>query len=537
MKIRLTPYAAALCLAGLSISSAFAAPTGKDAQIDRLAAQVAAMQKELKALKNQQNVKHNAAGNHPLAPDTYELRKNVKIQHLPPNPTTGVPEVKPYQLSRRDLVQLIGQEREYLPFDMDVPGQAFVSTGPYVGVPIQYAGSNLVINSPSVNTDLQLLGIRKSITKQLLAMGGEIFKEPYHSHLLLSGVVEGQADYVNVGGAPSRSTVDVTNISLDAFFLGPSNWTLGFIEFTYDNAPPIASPYVSTSHYTVYNSRVLVNKAFITIGDLNQSPFYGTFGQEYVPFGRYSSVMVNDILTKILTRTKARAILVGMQQQGDYAFYGSTYIFRGDSHAASVSKINNGGINLGYKFPGWLHGDIGAGVIGNIADSGGMQIGTGFQNYEQLVHRVPGYNLRGILSFGDHVDFIGEWVGASTRFNPNDMSFNGHGAKPSAMDAELAYSFYVMDNRPSSVAVGYDHSNQALAIGMPMARYFLVFNTSIWRNTLQSLELLHDRNYAASYTANGPTGAADTAGACTAGACSQSGKSDNAITAQFDYYF
>ncbi len=534
MKVRLKPSVVALCLTGLLTTPVLAAVT--QAQYDKLNAEIASMQRELKSLKTAKSIHNNTDGN-PLAPDTYQMRRKVSSSHATPNPTTGVPEERPYRLTGQDLRQLISEEREYLPFDMDVPGQAFVSTGPYVGVPIQYAGSNLVINSPSVNTDLQLLGIRKAISKQLQAMGGEIFKEPYHSHLLLSGVVEGQANYTNIGGQPSTSTIDVTNVSLDAFFLGPSNWTLGFIEFTYNNAPPNGDVFDSSSQYTVANSRVLINKAFITIGDLNKSPVYGTVGQMYVPFGRYSSVMVSDPLTKLVARTKARAILLGLQQQGTNAFYGATYIFRGDSHAASVSKINNGGLNLGYKFGGWFHGDVGAGVIGNIADSGDMQLGNNFQNFEQIVHRVPAYNLRGILSFGDHIDFIGEWVGASTKFNPNDMSFDNHGAKPSAIDTELAYSFYITENTPSNVGIGYSHSNQSLSLGIPMARYYLEFSTSIWRNTLQSLELRHDRHYAASHTGNGPTGDADAPGACTSAVCSQSGKDDNAITAQFDYYF
>ena len=533
MKIQLQPFAAVLCIAAFIAAPALAsAATDTDAtQVKRLQVALDNLQQEVTTLK--QELKDKGVVKQPL------VHKHIHGVALPSqttgsmDPSTGF-NADNRKLTGKELVRLISEEKEYLPFDLDVPGQAFVSTGPYVGVPIQFAGTNLVINSPSVNTDLQLLDIRKSIIHQLTAMGGELFKEPYHSHLLLSGVVESQANYVDVGGAPSTSHVDVTNVSFDAFFIGPSEWTLGFIEFSYAEGPPVGSSYV------VSNSRVFVNKAFVTIGDLALSPLYGSFGQFYVPFGRYSSVMVNPPLTQLLTRVKARSILLGISQQGDNAFYGSLYIFKGDSHAASVSKLNNGGINLGYKFhaaSNFFRGDFGGGMIGNIADSGGMQIGNGFQYYEQLVHRVPGYNLRGIFSFGEHIDFIGEYVGASTRFNPNDMSFNGHGAKPTAFDMELSYSFMMLDNKPSSLALGYTKTNQALSLGLPLTHTALVLNTSLWRNTLQSLEVAHDRSYAASDKGNGPTGAATSPGACTSLACTSSGKADNVVTAQFDYYF
>lgn len=531
MRIQLKPVTMVLCLAGLMATPILATAASSDNQkIAQLESALSSLQSQVSSLK--QELKTKNSGTSVSAPHRGHIRKHVDVSapavnhDLPENQSNAPAN----SISRQDLAKLISEQREYLPFDFDVPGQAFVSTGPYVGVPIQYAGSELLINSPSVNTDVQLLGIRKNILHQLNAMGGEIYREPYHSHLLFSGVVETQAGYMRPGRSPSATDIDVTNVSLDAFFLGPSEWTLGFIEFSYDNSTPANSIFDSSSNYRAANSRVFVNKAFITIGDLALSPIYGSAGQFYVPFGTYSSVLVSDPLTKILTRTKARSILLGYQPQTKNHIYASTYIFRGDSHTGSMSKINNGGINLGVAFDqGLLSGNLGGGVIANIADSGGMQLGNGigFGADERIVHRVPGYNLRGLLNVGEHWNFIAEYVTASTRFNQTDMSFQHHGAKPWALDTEGAYSFYAWD-RPSAIGLGYGKSVQALSLGIPMDRYSLVLNTSIWRNTLQSLEFRRDLNYPASNVATGADNLAVTP---------QSGEFDNAVTAQFDYYF
>lgn len=531
MKNRLSSLAIFLTVSGLVALPAIAANSQSASNINSIQAEIDKLQREVQALKNQikqTNGKSAKTGRaYPPVPNR-EFITPTSQSPVQSQPSRPVPTPQQERI-------MANEEVNYLPFDLDVPGQAFVSTGPYVGVPIQYAGTNLIINSPSVNTDLQLLAIRKNIMEQLNALHGEDFEEPYHSHLLLSGLVEAQALYINNsapenGGNPSTD-IDLTNVSLDFTFLGPSDWLLGFVELTYDNAIPAGTVYASPSEYRVANSRMFINKAFFTIGNLSKSPVYGTVGQFYVPFGAYSSAMVSAPFTQSLTRTKARAIEAGFQQQGDNVFYGSAFIFRGDSHASTISKIANGGLNLGYKFSRFerapISANIGASVIGNIADSVGMQFGNNFQNYEQIVHRVPGYNVRGNFSFGEHTNLIFEYVGASTRFNMADMSYNNHGAKPSAFDIEGAYSFSLLD-KPSSVAVGYQKSNQAMSLNLPLTRTSLVFSTSWWRNTLQSLEFRRDKQYAASDVATSAGGNAVT---------QQTGKGDNVVTAQFDYYF
>jgi hypothetical protein len=498
----------ALCAAGFITSSAFVQAASQDSagSTRSLSAQLARLEREVKSLKHQVEMQRPSKSKSSRR-KAYPLSVTHQTQQMCP-----VEPALPQQIN--------SQEPNYVPFDTDVPGLAIVSSGPYVSVPIQFSGGHLIINSPSVNTDVQLLGLRKSIIRHLNEQGNRMAPEAYHSHILLSGIIEAQANYTGRGGQASTTDIDVTNMSLDTLILGPSDWILGFVELSFDNTIPAGS------FYRLSNSHVYVNKAFITIGNFVKSPFYGSVGQFYVPYGTYASVMVSDTLPKLLARTKARSVLIGAQQQDKNAFYGAAYLFRGDSHAASVSKINNGGLNLGYRFDQCvIKGDVGVGIIANLADSTGMQ--SVLSGAEQLVHRVPAYNLRGFITVGKSLNLIGEYTGASTSFNVNNMSFNGHGAKPWAADTQVSYSFNVFDSKPSSIGIGYAKTGEALAIGLPIDRYSAVFNTSLLRNTLQSLEFHRDREYAASKQSSvGGIAAAP-----------ESGKYDNVVVAQFDYYF
>ena len=426
-----------------------------------------------------------------------------------------------------------------LPIDVTVPGQSFVSSGPYIGVPLTFSGTDLIINSPSVNEDVALLNIRKAIHQRLslLGRGGE----SDHAHLLLSGIVEAQAIYRDPGQGPTSSDIDLTDAELDGYILGPSNWTSALFAFTYDNN--IGSQEGSlSSNSRVMNSRLFVSKAFIVIGNFDKSPMYGTIGQMYVPFGVYSTNMISSPLTKILGRTLERAFLIGFQQQGANSVYGAGYVFKGETYSGSTSRLNNGGVNLGYRYAyGKISGNFGGGIIANIADSAGMQFNGNPEPYfggfgatnnfgsEFVAKRVPALNLHGLFSVGSHVDLLMEYVGALTSFSVENLTYDSHAAKPRALTLEAAYSFTAFD-RPSSVALGYGRTRDALAVGLALQRYQAVFNTSWWKDTLQSIEFRHDQNYAESAYATG-------SGTAVTQLIHGAGKSDNMVTAQFDIYF
>jgi hypothetical protein len=281
---------------------------------------------------------------------------------------------------------------------------------------------------------------------------------------------------------------------------------LGNIRISYDPNPPekIADNSIITR---VSASRIFLNTAFITWGDLNRVPFYLTAGQLFLPFGEYNTSMLSAPLTARVGRMRQRPILLGYQSQAIPGLNAQVFGFKGDSFIGLNSgTVDNGGANVAYTFSiPFVKVHTGASYVNNIADAGGMQntgpstIVTdagefvdnefldehedidvqqvdagplttfrGFGANESIVHRVPAWNARGKLDLLIlPISLYGEVVTPTRMFAPENLTFNDVGAKPRAWHGEGSYRFLFFDI-PTTIAASYGRSSQALALNMPL---------------------------------------------------------------------
>lgn len=404
-----------------------------------------------------------------------------------------------------------------------------VVTSPYLGISSSYDASDLLINIPYINEDLSLL-------KQQQKIFGYCKKSTINLTdplVILSGKIEAQvaaSNHFHTFHNNANYDIDLTGAELDTAVL-VNSWSTGYLAFVYDNSP-------GGFNRRIDNSNLLLDRGFLTFGNLAQSPFYVTLGQYYIPFGQYSSAMLTDPLTKLMGRTKARALTLGyfkkIQQSSINA---SVYSFNGDTRTRNDDRRRSGGINIdyGYDQNDWAV-DLISGYITNIADAGGMQHNgldssgffQGFSGTHQseMVSAVPAFHLRGKLSLNQFT-LIAAYLTATRSFSKDTLSFNGQGAQPKAFHTELDYNFPIF-TKPSLIGVGYDESSKALALVLPKKQYTAIVSTSIWKDTIESLEFCHAVDYAATDQANGIGGVIPIQG---------TGRSSNTVTFQVGFYF
>jgi len=371
---------------------------------------------------------------------------------------------------------------------------------PDLGIPGAYNGSALLTNLAQANGDLLALQYRQTIEN--------VLSKTQQYYLVLSGSVGGQA-YVIKPYVDSRiSDIDLTIANITAM-AGIGRWVTGFLSIDYDNLSPgsLNPPQIGPRYA---NSRIYLDQGYVTIGNLNQAPLYGSIGQMYLPFGQYNGFMINSPLTASLFTTVERPVLLGYSHSTDITELDiEVYGYQGETASPfASSNVNEWGASADYFInkSNW-NSNIGIGYISNIADAEGIQLNGQFTRAcslfggfaypcnaaETLVHKVPGFDIHGNLTVGPF-SFITEYITGVRAFSPIDLSFNRKGAKPRAFDIEGGYEFRFL-RKPSNIAFGYGFTQQALGLLLPAKSYSITLTTSLWRNTTQSLGYQHDINY------------------------------------------
>lgn len=403
-----------------------------------------------------------------------------------------------------------------------------VVSSPYLGDRPAFDGSDYIVNISSINRDLRLMQQRRRLYQAYQSIGYPIPPMPIIA-------ISGKSEPVGMVNSPFRGGLDgdLTLGSSELDVAAALNQNVeAYIAVAYDASPPPVGPRIDNSAFNL-------NMGFVNIGNLDKSPLYFTAGQLYVPFGRYSSSMISAPLTMNLARTKTRPFIFGYKSQEEVGPFAAVYVYRSDT---TLGKSGVGGVNLGYVYQyRTLKGELGASYIDSINDAAGMQstrstAGTtfggfgSFTNGNEFVRKTQAMDVHANLTY-DRFNLAGEWVGTTQHFRPQDLSYNAQGAKPQAAHTELDMTFIAFD-RPASLGVGYQWSKEALALNLPQHRFIGVFNISIWKDTVESLEYRHDLDYNLYQFANGaaPFGQVN---ATTFG----TGRSADTLSAQIGVYF
>lgn len=411
-----------------------------------------------------------------------------------------------------------------------------VTTTPFLGARTDYDGDDLLFNVSSNNEDLRLLKQKAKLDDQMHAQGYSLDRPI----LQVSGAVEGEGFSQSGFNTNTTNGVNLSTAELDLNAIA-SSWASAYMSLSYTSAP------ISTGNREP-NSTVYLSRGFATIGNLNKFPVYFTAGLMYAPFGRYANALIDAPLTDTVFKIRTPAALLGFSLNN--GLRGSVYGYSGSQTSGGQPIFKQWGVDSGYKykFGHSGHVSVGAGWVSNVADSEGMQANgltaggaqfAGFgtttatsSNNNALVHSVDGIDAQGSIGYGPF-SFVAEYLGALESFNSADLMYNNTGAEPKAINTELDYTLPFLPKKyGTSVGVSYGQTWQSLALNVPAQSYIAYVNTSIWRETIESLEFRHDVDYGSGDVASGRGATAGVANYIVG-----TGRTRNSVLLQVGVYF
>ncbi len=326
-----------------------------------------------------------------------------------------------------------------------------------------------------VSNQAETIALKDQQLEQLRASSSKRSPE-WTERIEIGGVVEVEAAYTEPYAGENESDLSVATAELD-ISARVSEQVSGEIVLLYEDG----------------DSGVDVDVATITFAPVD-SRWFATAGKFYLPFGVYESEMISDPLTLEIGESREDAIQFGYEDAGWLA---TAYVFNGTNKkdSGSDNRIDNWGGALGYAGAvGDLDLSATIGYLNDIGDSDGLQdVIAGTLGSNDIRDHVAAWYASARVDI-DTLTLTGEVVSALDRFEPDEVAWDGGGARPMAwmLEASIGYDLFGKEAR---LALGYQMSKESLGLAIPEQRYVASLSMLLFDGTALSFELAREHDY------------------------------------------
>lgn len=307
-----------------------------------------------------------------------------------------------------------------------------------------------------------------SITKPTIAKSEQhqIAEEVVQS-LTLNGVVEVEINHTKDFAGDSSSGLELATVEL-AIDAQVHPWVQGHLLFLYEEGD---------------DDDVVIDEAFITIGNNKETPFYLSAGRMYVPFGTFATYMISDPLTLEMAETQETAVQVGYESEN---WHSAIYAFNGDtSEGDDSSTIEQYGAHVGYSFEkeSWNIA-VDTSYTSSLFDSDLLA-----EEFDTAAtgDYIPGFGVQGIFGVGNFT-LIGEYIAAI-----EDLDVEGAKINPYTFNVEGAVVIELMGH-DTAFALAWQGSEDLAEI-LPEQRFMASIGISLFEDTALTLEYAYDKDY------------------------------------------
>jgi len=278
--------------------------------------------------------------------------------------------------------------------------------------------------------------------------------------------------------------LSTVQISLD---LRPVPWGKFHSLFIYNRTPTPVAP-------TLY-----FDEAYFEFSTTATSTL--VVGKKWLGFSANKTDLIYKPLTKALGQTNETVV------GGSFALdkvYSQLTFFQPHSKMTSILPLQYS-FNLGVKDDSSLVSDVGIGYISSIADSSLLQYNSGFGGFlnHRLQNQIGGIALYANLKYKPFSSYLSA-TSAERNFSKQDLSYQNHGAQPSALSIQSSYDFKVK-HTPLKFIIFYEESFQALALLLPKRRAGTGLNIYVHKNVDFQFQIFKDYSYADNIQATGLT--------------------------------